>query len=499
MLLTLFLLPLIGALIIATMSDSTSQDISRLKNTALVFTLITFVLSMVMWSEFDANPVSLDSLHSGAYQFVTTVPLDLTGGNGKTPFFSLRLGIDGLSLYYVLLTTFTLPFCLLASWNSVQHSHKAYMIAFLVLEAFTIAVFIVLDVIAFYVAFEAVLIPLFLIVGIWGASEARVRASFLLFLYTLFGSLFMLLAFVAMYYTVGSTDFEVLTAADLSFETQKYLWLGIFLSFAIKTPLVPFHLWLIRAHVEANVAGSMVLAGLVLKLATYGIIRVLLPILPEASAYFTPLALTLGIVSIIYASLSALRQTDFKCLVAYSSIAHMGVCLLGLFSNTVVGIEGAILLSLAHGFVSPALFYLVGGVIYDRYHSRVIRYYRGLTLYMPIAMFMFFLFTCANMGVPGISVNWVGEFMALAGSFQTNPLAGALGASSIVLGACYSIWLFNRLAFGSFSPYLTFTTDLTRREFMVLLTMLIPTVLFALFPNIILNDLHYSVSTLLYY
>jgi NADH-ubiquinone oxidoreductase chain 4 len=241
MLVTLFLLPLVGALIISTMSETTAGDLSRIKKTSLVFTLITFVLSMIMWSEFDSS-----SSYPTQYQFVSEL--------SHTSFFSLRFGIDGISLFFVLLTTFTLPFCLLASWDNVRHSLKAYTIAFLVFEALSIAVFIVLDVIAFYVAFESVLIPLFLIVGIWGASEARVRASFLLFLYTLFGSLFMLLAFVAMYYTVGSTNFEVLSAADLSFEQQKILWLAIFLSFAIKTPLVPFHLWLVKAHTEAPVS-----------------------------------------------------------------------------------------------------------------------------------------------------------------------------------------------------------------------------------------------------
>jgi NADH-ubiquinone oxidoreductase chain 4 len=480
MLITIFLLPLLGAFTISTISDNTPADISHIKKMGLYFTLITFLVSIVMYSNFDSN-------YSG-YQFVTVLT--------TTSFFSLRFGIDGISLYFVLLTTFTLPFCILASWENVRHSIKMYIIAFLVFEGLTIAVFIVLDVIAFYVAFESVLIPLFLIVGIWGATEARVRASFLLFLYTLAGSLFMLLAFVAIYYTVGSTDFEVLAASDLSFDIQKILWLGIFLSFAIKTPLVPFHIWLIKAHVEAPAAGSMVLAGLVLKFATYGILRIMLPILPEAIVYFTPLALTLGIVSIVYASVSALRQTDFKCLIAYSSVAHIGVVVIGLFSNTVQGIQGAILLSLGHGFVSPALFFIVGSVIYDRYHSRVIRYYRGLTIYMPVAMFYFFLFTIANIGTPG-SVNWTAEFLALAGTYQNNPIAGALGGTTIVASALYSIWLFNRIAFGSFSPYLAFTTDLTRREHIILLTMLIPTVAFGICPSVILNDLNYSVSTLL--
>ncbi len=484
MLITLILLPILGALVLTTMQDSTAADTSRIKRTALLTTLLTWFLSVIMWAQFDSS--------FGGYQFVST------GSLAQPGFLSLRLGVDGLSLYFVILTTFTLPFCILASWENVQHSIKSFMISFLVFESFTILVFVVLDVVAFYVAFEAVLIPLFLIVGIWGATPARVRASFLLFLYTLFGSLFMLLSFVSLYYITGTTDIETLSTVDLSFDTQKILWLGIFLSFAIKTPLVPFHIWLSRAHVEAPAAGSMVLAGLVLKLASYGILRVLIPILPEATAEFAPLAMAMGAISIVYASLSCLRQTDFKCLIAMSSVAHMGVVILGLFSNTVVGIEGAILLSIAHGFVSPAMFFLVGSVMYDRFHSRVIKYYRGLTTLMPMFSAMFFVFTTANMGTPGISVNWAGEFMCLAGSFQLNPFVTVIGATSIVLSACYSIFLYNRISFGSYSPYLSWTTDLTRREFMILLTMLIPTVFFGLYPNLILNDLHFTVSNLIY-
>nr|QNH82610.1 NADH dehydrogenase subunit 4 [Sterigmatomyces sp.] len=481
MLTTLILLPILGALLLTTMQENTAADLSRIKPTALVTTLVTWFLSVIMWAQFDSS--------FGGYQFVS----ELT----QPGFLSVRFGVDGLSVYFVILTTFTLPFCILASWENIAHSTKWFMVSFLVFESFTILVFSVLDLVAFYVAFEAVLIRLFLIVGIWGASAARVRASFLLFLYTLFGSVFMLLSFVSLYYITGTTDIEALTAVDLSFDTQKILWLGIFLSFAIKTPLVPFHIWLSRAHVEAPAAGSMVVVGLVLKLASYRILRVLIPILPEATAEFAPLAMAMGAISIVYASLSCLRQTDFKCLIAMSSVAHMGVVILGLFSNTVQGIEGAILLSLAHGFVSPAMFFLVGSVMYDRFHSRVIKYYRGLTTLMPMFSPMFFIFTVANMGTP-TTANWVGEFMSLAGSFQLNPFITVVGATSIILSACYSIFLYNRISFRSYSPYLSWTTDLTRREFMILLTMLIPTILFGLYPNLFLNDLHYTVSTLLY-
>lgn len=482
MLTLLILIPLLGAMVLFPMSESTPAQISRVKRVALFTTVITFILSMIMWAEFDSS--------SSSYQFTQTFGSSLN-------FLHMHIGIDGLSLYFVLLTTFTLPLCLLASWENVTHNIKSFMIAFLVLESLLIAVFVVLDLLLFYVFFESVLIPLFLIVGIWGASADRVRASFLLFLYTLFGSLFMLLAFLVIFYHVGSTDFEVLSLADISFEQQKWLWLAIFMSLAIKTPLLPGHIWLSRAHVEAPVGASMILAGLILKLATYGYLRVLIPLLPEATSYFSPLVQTIAVVTLVYSSLTTLRQTDFKVLVAYSSIAHMSVVVIGLFSNTVQGIEGAILLSIAHGIVSPALFMCCGSILYDRYHTRVIRYYRGLTQYMPVFSVVFFLFILGNMGTP-LTVNWVGEFLSLTGSIQRSPLIGLAMSSGIILSAAYSIWLYARLCNGSWSPYLGYAVDMTRREFMVLLPLLFTMFLFGLFPNIILTDLHYSVSTLLY-
>ena len=371
------------------------------------------------------------------------------------------------------------------------------MIALLVLESLLIAMFLVLDLLLFYVFFESVLIPLFLIIGIWGASADRVRASFLLFLYTLFGSLFMLLAFLVIFYHVGSSDFEVISLADISFESQRWLWLAIFMSLAIKTPLLPGHIWLSRAHVQAPIAGSMILAGLILKLATYGFLRVLIPFLPEATSYFSPLVQTIAVVTLIYSSLTTLRQTDFKVLVAYSSIAHMSVVVIGLFSNTLQGIEGAILLSIAHGIVSPALFFCVGGILYDRYGTRNIRYYRGLTQFMPVFSALFFLIILGNMSTP-LTLNWAGELMALMGSIQRSPLVGLAMSTGIILSAAYSIWLYARLCNGSWSPYLGYAIDITRREFMVLLPLVFTMFLFGIFPNIILTDLHYSVSTLLY-
>jgi NADH-ubiquinone oxidoreductase chain 4 len=349
----------------------------------------------------------------------------------------------------------------------------------------------------FYIFFESVLIPLFLIVGIWGGSDTRIRAAFLLFLYTLAGSLFMLLAIMVIYYNVGSTDFTMISLSDISLDSQKLLWLAFFLSFAVKTPLVPFHMWLPRAHAEAPLAGSILLAGLILKLATYGYLRVLINFMPDATSYFSPLVQTIAVVTLIYSSLATVRQVDFKALVAYSSIGHMAVVVLGLFSNTIIGIEGAIALSIAHGVISPAMFILVGGVLYDRFHTRVIRYYRGVTVYMPVFSALFFVTTAFNMAVP-LSLNWIGEFMSLAGTFQRSPIVGLLGASSIILSAAYSIYLYNRISYGAYSRYLSYTTDISRREFMLMLPLLLVAVIFGIMPNIILADLHVAVSGLLY-
>lgn len=481
MLTLLLIIPLLGALLLAPMQGNTQQSEAQMKRVALGTTLINFILSIVLWAEFDSS--------TSEYQF--------TQEFNQVNFCHLHIGVDGISLYFVLLTTFITPICILSNWDNIKEQLKYFLMCFLVLETLLIAVFVVLDILLFYVFFESVLIPLFLIVGIWGGSATRVRAAFLLFLYTLFGSLFMLLAFLVIYYNVGSTDFQVVSLSEINLESQKLLWLAVFISMAIKTPLLPFHVWLPRAHAEAPLAGSVILAGLILKLATYGYMRILIQFLPDATSYFSPLVQTIAVITLIYASLATLRQTDFKALVAYSSIGHMAVVVLGLFSNTIQGIDGALLLSIAHGVVSPALFILVGGVLYDRYHTRTIRYYRGMTAYMPLFSIMFFVFTIFNAAVP-LSANWAGEFLCLAGAFQRNPVFAVLGSTGIVLSAAYSIWLYNRIAFGAWSKYLNYTTDITRREFMLLLPLLFVAVVFGIFPNIILDSVHASTSGLLY-
>jgi NADH-ubiquinone oxidoreductase chain 4 len=481
MLTALLIIPLIGSFALLPIAEGTVAGESRMKRIALATAMVNFIVSIVLWGEFDSS--------ASQYQFVQEF--------NNLSFCHFHIGVDGISLYFILLTTFITPICILSNWDTIKLGMKYFLIAFLLLETLLIAVFVVLDLMLFYIFFESVLIPLFLIVGIWGGSDTRIRASFLLFLYTLGGSLFMLLGIMVIYYNIGSTDFTMISLSDISLDSQKLLWLAFFLSFAIKTPLVPFHMWLPRAHAEAPLAGSILLAGLILKLATYGYLRVLINFMPDATSYFSPLVQTIAVVTLIYSSLATVRQVDFKALVAYSSIGHMAVVVLGLFSNTIIGIEGAIALSIAHGVISPAMFILVGGVLYDRFHTRVIRYYRGVTVYMPVFSALFFVTTAFNMAVP-LSLNWIGEFMSLAGVFQKSPLVGLLGASSIILSAVYSIYLYNRISFGAYSRYLSYTTDITRREFMLLFPLLLVAVIFGIMPNIILADLHVAVSGLLY-
>lgn len=474
-----------------------------MKQIALLASLLNLLISILLWIKFDSS--------TSQYQFVEGfgLPLIESGSLSESPLSYLEnslpvlqfyVGIDGISLYFVLLTAFITPICILSNWGEgdINNKLKYYLISFLVLETLQIGVFVVLDLLLFYIFFESVLIPLFLIIGIWGAGYSRIRASFLLFLYTLFGSLWMLLAIMVIYYNFGSTDLQLISLKEISLESQKWLWLAFFISFAFKTPLFPFHIWLGWAHSSAPLGGSIILASVILKLATYGYLRILLPILPDATYYFSPLVQTIAIVTLIYASLATIRQVDLKGIVAMSSIAHMSVVVLGIFSNTIQGIEGALLLSLAHGFVSPALFICVGGILYNRYHTRIINYYRGMALTMPVFTLMFFLFTLANMSTP-LTLNWIGEFLSLAGIFQRNPVIGALGATGIFFSAVYSIWMYNRISYGKFSKYYPITIDINRREFMLLFTLLIPTIVFGLFPSLILNTISLSVSNLLYY
>jgi len=481
MLSLLLSIPIISSLLLLTIPENTSKNKIRMKRITLITMLINFLISIYIWLEFDSS--------TSQYQFVYEF-IDLS-------YCHLNIGIDGVSLYFVLLTTFISPIAVLSNYNNINNNLKYFLISFLLLETLQIGVFVVLDLILFYIFFESVLPILFLIIIVYGSGEARIRSALLLFLYTLAGSLFMLLAILQIYSYVGSTDFQIISLSEINLDSQKFLWLGFFLAFAVKTPLWPLTGWLYRAHADSPLAGSILLAATILKFATYGYLRVLINFLPDATNYFSPLVQTIAILTLIYASLATIIQQDTKALIAYSSIAHMSVVILGLFSNTIQGIEGAILLALAHGFVSPALFICVGGVIYDRTGTRIIHYVRGLVTYMPVFTILFFIFTLSNTGIP-LTLNFLGEQLSLIGIWERSPIIATLGASGIVLSAIYSIYLYNRISYGIYSPHLKPIKDISRREFNLLITLLIPTVLLGIFPNVILDGLHFSISSLLY-
>jgi NADH-ubiquinone oxidoreductase chain 4 len=481
MLSLLLLIPIIGSLLLLTISENSIENKIRMKKITLITMLINFIISIYIWLEFDSS--------TSQYQFVYEF-IDLS-------YCHLNIGIDGISLYFVLLTTFISPIAILSNYDNINKNLKYFLISFLLLETLQIGVFIVLDLILFYIFFESVLPILFLIIIVYGSGEARIRSALLLFLYTLAGSLFMLLAILQIYSYVGSTDFQIISLSEINLNSQKYLWLGFFLAFAVKTPLWPLTGWLYRAHADSPLAGSILLAATILKFATYGYLRVLINFLPDATNYFSPLVQTIAIITLIYASLATIIQQDTKALIAYSSIAHMSIVILGLFSNTIQGIEGALLLALAHGFVSPALFVCVGGVIYDRTGTRIIHYVRGLVTYMPVFTILFLIFTLSNTGIP-LTLNFLGEQLSLIGIWERSPLIAALGATGIVLSAIYSIYLYNRISYGIYSPHLKPIKDISRREFNLLISLLLPTILLGIFPNVILDGLHFPISSLLY-
>lgn len=473
------LFPIIGILFLLLVP---SRETRLLKFIALNSTCFSFIGSLLLWGGFSKSV--------GFFQFLvklTWFPL-LT--------LNFTLGVDGISLFFILLTTLLIPLCILASWNSVGHSLREFLIAFLFLDFLLIGVFCVLDLLFFYIFFESVLIPMFLIVGIWGSRDRKILAAYYFFLYTLLGSVVMLLATLYILEQVGTTDYEVLLTFSFSEIEQKFLWFAFFLSFASKVPMVPVHLWLPEAHVEAPTAGSVILAGVLLKLGTYGFIRFSLPLFPQASFFFAPLVYTISAVGIVYTSFTAIRQTDFKRIIAYTSIAHMNLVMLGIFSFNSVGIEGAIFQSLSHGFVASALFLIIG-VVYDRYRTRLVQYYGGLASTMPIYVFIFLFFTMANIGLPGTS-SFIGEFLILAGSFKVNTSITFLGATGMVIGGAYSLWLFNRISYGNIKiQYTTQFLDVSFREFVTFLPLILGTLLTGLYPNIFLSSIHMSVNNLI--
>jgi NADH-ubiquinone oxidoreductase chain 4 len=485
MLLTLLLLiPMLGIFTISTgMSyELSSINIKRIKTIALSTSIVNLFVSLIVFILFDFS--------NNQFQFVQEYH--------HISSFDFYLGLDGLSIYFVLLTTIISPIALLSNWNSINDNVRSYVIIILLLETLLLAVFLVLDILLFYIFFESILPPLFILIGLFGSSN-KVRASFYLFLYTLFGSLFLLLSILTMSSIMGTTDFDALYKTNFNYSTQLFLFYGIFIAFAVKTPTIFLNTWLLKAHVESPLGGSIILAAIVLKLSLYGIFRLILPLLPKASLDYTYIIYLIGVITIIYASLSTLRTIDVKELIAYSSVSHAAVYLIGVFSNTIQGIEGGIVLGLAHGFVSSGLFICAGGILYDRSGTRLISFYRGIAQIMPLFSILFFILSLGNCGVP-LTLNFVGEFMSLYGVFERLPLLGVFASSSIILSAAYTIYMFNRIAFGgSFSKLFEANiSDVNKREFFILLTLVVFTVILGIYPAPILDGLHYSVSSLIY-
>jgi proton-translocating NADH-quinone oxidoreductase chain M len=475
----LILIPLIGSFLVLFIP---SQYKETIKVIVLSFSLAEFLLSLMMWMSFDNS--------SSRFQFVEVYNW-IESSN-----IIFYLGVDGISLFFILLTTLLIPICLLASWDAIKFNEKEYFIAFLAMEALVIAVFCVLDIILFYVFFESVLIPMFIIIGVWGSRERRIRAAYMFFLYTLLGSVLMLLAILYIYYQAGTTDYQILLTTTFDPEVQKLLWLAFFASFAVKVPMLPVHIWLPEAHVEAPTAGSVILAGILLKLGSYGFLRFSLPLFPYASVYFTPFIYSFACIAVIYTSLTAIRQTDLKRIIAYASVAHMNLVLIGMFVYNLQGLEGSILQQLSHGLVSGALFLCVG-VIYDRHHTRLVKYYSGLAHTMPIYIAIFMFFSMANIALPGTS-SFVGEFLILAGAFQTNTTVCVLSATGMILGGGYSLWLFNRVAFGNIKvQYMKAFSDVDKREFATLLPLIVLTLVMGIYPEIFLDPMHVSCNNLL--
>ena len=472
MLETLILVPLIGSLFILMIPK---ENIFLIRNIALNSSLLTFLISVILWIGFDS--------FIGAFQFITKIQW-LSSLN-----INFILGIDGIGLLFVVLTTLIFPICILSSWKNINKNFKEYMVLLLILESLLIIVFTILDLLLFYIFFESILIPMFLMIGIWGSRRRKVRAAYLLFFYTLFGSVLMLVAIMSIYMQVGSTDYQILLSVNFAEGRQKFLWLAFFLSFASKIPMVPVHIWLPEAHVEAPTTGSVILAGILLKMGSYGFIRFSLPLFPYASLYFTPLVYMIATISIVYTSLTAIRQTDLKRIIAYASIAHMNLIMLGLFSLNIQGIEGSLIQMISHGVVSSALFLCVG-VMYDRFHSRLIKYYGGLVLVMPVFISIFLLFTFANAALPG-TCNFVGELLLFTGIFQDNIFIAIFAATGIVLSGAYSLWLFNRISYGNLKiQHIKGFSDLTKREFHVLLPLIFLTIFFGVYPEVLFNKIH---------
>ena len=475
-------IPLIGALFIFITRGSQKNVEKNSKYVAIFCSLANFLLSVLLWYLFDTS--------TPEFQFIEEKKW-IDG------FINFHLGVDGISILFILLTTFIIPICIFSGINSIKFKIKEFLIAILVMETLMLGVFCSLDLVIFYLFFEGGLIPMFLIIGIWGGPK-RVYSAFKFFLFTLLGSVLMLVAIISIYWIVGTTDVIKLLEIKIDPKYQYLLWLAFFSSFAVKLPMWPVHTWLPDAHVEAPTTGSVVLAAILLKMAGYGFIRFSLGLFPVASDYFTPLIFTLSIVAIIYTSLVALMQDDMKKLIAYSSVAHMGFVTIGIFSLTIQGLEGSIIQMISHGLISAALFLCVG-VVYDRYHSRLISSYGGLVNIMPKYALVFMIFTLAALGLPGTS-GFVGEFLVLVGVFQVNTLVAVLASLGVILAAAYMLWLYRRVIFGKIaSSEIKEMKDLNRTEIYIFASLVFLTIFFGIYPEPLLDTINISISNLIEY
>jgi NADH-quinone oxidoreductase subunit M len=478
-------LPMVGVALIAVLRGDPEVVAKNSRSIALWTSLLTFVLSLAVWNNFDPA--------QAGFQLVEKSPW-LTGLG-----VSYYLGVDGISLWFILLSALLTVVVVIGSWHSVHARVKEYMIAFLVMDTLMIGVFVALDAVLFYLFFEAILIPMYLIIGIWGGPR-RIYAAFKFFLYTLLGSVLFLVAILVVYLHTGSTEIPEIAARlatnGLDLWVQKLLWIAMFASFAVKVPMWPFHTWLPDAHVEAPTAGSVLLAGVLLKLGGYGFLRFSLPMLPEASIYFAPFVFTLSILAVVYTSLVALMQTDMKKLIAYSSVAHMGIVTIGLFTPNALGIEGGIATMLSHGFVSAALFMVVG-VVYDRVHSREIDSYGGLAEVMPVYATVFMLFMLASVGLPGTS-GFIGEILVIVGVFQISSWVAFFAATGMILGAAYMLWLYRRVIFGELvKDTLKGIRDLRANEVIAFAPLIALVIVMGVHPSLFLDPMHASVNQLL--
>ena len=473
-------IPLIGALFILVTKEEQKAVVKNSKYVAIFSSLTNFFLSIFLWYSFDTS--------TSDFQFVEKK-------NWMEDFINFQLGIDGISILFILLTTFIAPICIFSGIHSIKFKIKEFLIAILVMETLMLGVFCSLDLVIFYLFFEGGLIPMFLIIGIWGGPK-RVYSAFKFFLFTLLGSVLMLIAIISIYWITGTTDVIQLLDMRIPQEYQYLLWLAFFSSFAVKLPMWPFHTWLPDAHVEAPTAGSVILAAILLKMAGYGFIRFSLGLFPVASDYFTPLIFTLSIIAIIYTSLVALMQDDMKKLIAYSSVAHMGFVTIGIFSLTKQGLDGSIIQMMSHGLISAALFLCVG-VVYDRYHSRMISSYGGLVNIMPKYALVFMIFALAALGLPGTS-GFVGEFLVLVGTFQVNIFVAVLASLGVVLAAAYMLWLYKRVIFGKMaSPEIKEMADLNKTEIYVFASLVFLTLFFGIYPEPLFNTIDISVNNLI--